>query len=254
MRSLRAKPSDIGRARSRILAARFGAELRLARVTAGLTQRQLARLAKVSQQEVSRVERGSERSTLETRCRLAAACGTELGWRLYPSSSLGLRDSGQLGLAQAIVQNAHPRWTPALEVPVGEDDLRAADVVLESGDEVLHIEVERTLVDFQAQLRAAQLKRERLAARLRRPVRLVIAVPDTRAIRARLAPHADLIARTLPISSRAIWIAVRGLTALGGDGILFVRPRAVTLRLRTSAPMAIDTRRGTQSVSQPARR
>ena len=186
MRSFRAKPVDVGRARSRSLAARFGTELRLARMTAGLTQRQLARRAMVTQQEVSRVERGNERSTLETRCRLAAACGAELGWRLYPNASVSLRDSGQLRLAQAIVRAAHPRWTPRLEVPVGNADLRAADIVLESDDEVLHIEVERTLVDFQAQLRAAQLKRESLAAELQRPVRLVIAVPDTRAVRARV--------------------------------------------------------------------
>ena len=37
------------------------------------------------------------------------------------------------------------------------------------------IEIERSLVDFQAQLRAAESKRESLAARERRPVRLVIA-------------------------------------------------------------------------------
>ena len=111
---------------------------------------------------------------------------------------------------------------------MGSGDLRAADIVLESDDEVLLIEVERTLVDVQAQLRAAQLKRESLAAELRRPVRLVIAVPDTRAVRARLAPYEDLLARSMPITSRSIWAALRGPNAVGGDGILFVRERAVT--------------------------
>lgn len=223
-------------------------------MTAGLTQRQLARRAMVTQQEVSRVERGNERSTLETRCRLAAACGAELGWRLYPNASVSLRDSGQLRLAQAIVRAAHPRWTASLEVPVGKSDLRAADIVLEADDEVLHIEVERTLVDFQAQLRAAQLKRESLAALLQRPVRLVIAVPDTRAIRARVAPYADLTARSLRSSPRSIWAALRGTSIVGGDGILFVRERTLTLRSRTPAPTAGVRRRGTPATRVAAPR
>jgi transcriptional regulator with XRE-family HTH domain len=221
-------------------------------MTAGLTQQQLARRAMVSQQEVSRVERGHQRSTLETRCRLAAACGAELGWRLYPYASVSLRDSGQLGMAQAIVRAAHPRWTPRLEVPVGRVDLRAADIVLESDDEVLQIEVERTIVDFQAQLRAAQLKRESLAAELLRPVGLVIAVPDTRAVRTRLAPYRDLLARSLPISSRSIWAALHGLKAMGGDGILFVRERAITPQVRTTAPTAGTRRRGTRATRELA--
>ena len=254
MRSLRAKPADVGRSRAKFLAARFGQELRLARITAGLTQRQLAQRAGISQQEISRVERGSMRSTLETRCRLAAACGTELGWRLYPIASVGLRDSGQLDVAQSIVQIAHPRWVPRLEVPVAEGDLRAADLVLEADDEVLQIEVERTLVDLQAQLRAAQLKRERLAARLGRQVHLVLAVPDTPAIRGRLRPYADLIARSIPIPSRTIRAALRGTSQVGGDGILFVRRRDATRALSTTAPRKATGRRQTQHTSRTAHR
>jgi transcriptional regulator with XRE-family HTH domain len=221
-------------------------------MTSGLTQRQLGQRARVSQQEVSRVECGSERSTLETRCCLAAACGAELGWHLYPNASVSLRDSGQLGLAQAIVRSAHPRWVPRLEVPVAKGDLRAADIVLASDDEVLHVEVERTIVDLQAQLRAAQLKRESLAEELRRPVRLVLAVRDTRAVRARLAPYADLVTRTMPIASRSIWAALRGATAVGGDGILFVRERTVTLGSGTRAPTAVATRYRTRTASDAA--
>src|SRR5439155_26135016 len=89
--------------------------------------------------------------------------------------------------------------------------------------EILHIEIERALVDFQAQLRSAQLKREALAAVEARPVRLVIAVPDTRATRARLEPLGDLIARTLPAQSPVIWRAIPSGEPLQRDGILFVR-------------------------------
>ncbi len=81
---------------------------------------------------------------------------------------------------------AHPSWRPQLEVPVAPGDLRAADLLLASAIEIVHVEIERALVDLQAQLRAAQLKREAIArAQQADPVRLVIAVPDTRATRGR---------------------------------------------------------------------
>jgi hypothetical protein len=54
-------------------------------------------------------------------------------------------------------------------------------------------------------------------------VQLVLAVPDTRAVRARLAKFGELISRTLPITSRSIWAALRSGEPVGGDGILFVR-------------------------------
>ena len=192
-------------------------------MSAGLTQAQLARRAAISQAQVTRAERGRIDISLDARCRLAAACGHELGWRLYPVATVRLRDSGQMALAQLITRAAHPNWRARLEVPIAAGDARAADLVLTSGHGIIHIEIERALVDFQAQLRSAQLKRETLAAHHARPMRLVIAVPDTRATRARLAPFAPLLAQTMPASSRAIWQAIRSGDTLQQDGILFVR-------------------------------
>jgi hypothetical protein len=158
---------------------------------------------------------------------MAAATGHELGWRLYPVATVRLRDSGQMELAQAIVLVAHSTWKPQLEVPVGAEDARAADLLLLGATEVIHIEIERALVDFQAQLRAAQRKRDELAQHQGRAVRLVIAVPDTSATRTRLAPFVDVIHRTMPRRSRQIWAAIRGGQPIGGDGILFVRTRRI---------------------------
>lgn len=201
----------------------FGRELRLARMTAGLTQARVAKLAGLSQTEVGRAERGIGDHSLEARCRLAAACGHELGWRLYPVATVRLRDSGQLSLAQAITDVAHLTWRTQLEVPVAPGDTRAADLLLIGKAEILHIEIERGFVDVQAQLRGAQLKRQALAERHPQTVRLVIAVPDTRTARARLAPFAELLARALPVTSARVWRAFRTGEPLGGDGILFVR-------------------------------
>jgi transcriptional regulator with XRE-family HTH domain len=193
-------------------------------MTAGLTQARLAALTGVAQQEVSLVELGAQSASLAVRCRLAAACGHELGWRLFPVAAVRLRDSGQLGLAQAIAAQAHPSWQIHLEAPVAPGDPRAADLLLVGPAQIIHLEIERALVDLQAQLRAAQLKREALSALHRRPVRLVIAVPDSRTTRARLAPHSELLARTMRQPSRTVWQAIRSGQPLEADGILFVRP------------------------------
>jgi transcriptional regulator with XRE-family HTH domain len=231
MGPFRGQPANIGRARSRYLAGAFGRELRIARMNAGLSQVRLAALADVSQTEVSKAERGALDISLDARCRLAAACGHELGWRLYPVSTVRLRDSGQMALAQAIVESAHPSWKAQLEVPIAPGDARAADLVLTSPTEIIHIEIERALVDFQAQLRSAQVKRETMAAGEHRPIRLVIAVPDTRTSRARLQPFAQLVNQTMPAKSRDVWQAIRAGEPLNGDGILFVRaPRQGTNR------------------------
>jgi transcriptional regulator with XRE-family HTH domain len=192
-------------------------------MTAGLTQARLARAAEVSQQLVSDAERGRAYVSLEIRCRLTAACGHELGWRLHPVATVSLRDSGQLQFVQSIARAAHSSWAAQVEHPIAPGDLRAADLVLGSATEVLHIELERVLVDVQAQVRAAQLKRTELAQRESRPVRLIMAFPDTARNRAQLMPISDLVTKTFPIRSRAVWGAIRAGTPIGGDGVLFVR-------------------------------
>jgi transcriptional regulator with XRE-family HTH domain len=190
-----------------------------------MSQEQLARIAGVTQQLVSLAELGDATVSLDVRCRMAAACGHELGWRLHPVATVRLRDSGQLNIAQEIVRQVHARWQARLEVPVAAGDARAADLLLSGREEIIHLEIERALVDFQAQLRSAQLKRAELTRSERRPIRLVLAVPDTSAARVRLAPFAQLISQALPRTSRQIGRALRYGEPLGGDGILFVRAR-----------------------------
>jgi transcriptional regulator with XRE-family HTH domain len=232
VRTFRIHSADAGHDRALYLARRFGTELRIARTSAGLTQRQLALRSRVSQQEVSRAERGDVGISLEARSRMAAGAGHELGLRLYPATSVPLRDSGQLRIAEVIAGALHESWSGRLEVPVAPGDLRAADLLLTRSDEVVEVEVERSLVDFQAQLRAAQIKRQVLAERLDKPVRLVIAVPDSSAIRARLSMFSELLDQALPVRSREIATALRVGRPIGGDGLLFVRVARLTTAAR----------------------
>lgn len=155
-------------------------------------------------------------------CALADSTGHDLSLKLYPVRSVSLRDSGQLGEIRSLLEEAHASWHRRLEVPVAPGDPRAADLLLIGRDEVLHIEVERTLVDIQAQLRAAQRKRSTLAETLDRPVRLVMAVPGTRRNRAAVADIAPILRAALPASSPRVWRAIRTGQKLGADGLLFL--------------------------------
>ena len=228
MRTFKNRPADVGRDRAHQLARRFGSELRLSRTSAGLTQRQLAVRSGVSQQVISEAERGDVGVSLLARCRMSAAVGHELGLRLNPVDGVALRDSGQLGMAEAILSTLHGTWSARIEAPISPGDRRAADILVSRSDEVVEIEVERTLVDLQAQLRAGQLKRQALAERSAVPVRLVVAVPDGARTRAKLAPFEQLLAHALPIPSREVSAALRTGRALGGDGLLFVRVGRLT--------------------------
>lgn len=203
---------------------RFGYELRAARRTAGLTQSQLAARSGISQPVVSRIERAAFAADLGAMDRLARGVGQQLSVRLYPADGIRLRDSGQLALATVIRAAAHASWRVALEVPVASPpDRRAADMVLANATNVLLVEIERSLRDFQAQLRAAQLKRVALAERLGRKVSLVIAVPDSAAARHALAPYAALLRSAMQVTPRAAWASIRSGASIDGDALLWVR-------------------------------
>lgn len=207
------------------IAEQFGREVRLARTAAGLTQGQLARRSATSQPMISRVESGTP-VNLRSMARVARGVGHQLSVRLYPVDGIRLRDSGQLGVAELIRAEAHHAWRVSLEVPVAPPpDRRAADMVLDSANATVHVEIERSLRDLQAQLRAAQLKRVALSERFGRQVRLILAVPDTAAARGAIAQHSAMIRSALPMTSRAAWAAIRSGTPLPGDALLWVRRR-----------------------------
>jgi transcriptional regulator with XRE-family HTH domain len=203
----------------------FAEEFRVAAATSGLTQRQIALRARIDQSLVSRIQRGRVVPNLEMAERLSNAVGHRLSVRVLPAQGPRLRDTGQMQVAEAIRAQAHPRWKVALEMPVAPPpDLRAADLVLTQADHAIHIEIERWLRDFQAQLRRAQLQRLGLGERLERPVRLVLAVADSRSSRSVLAQHAALVQAALPMRPRLVCAAIRSVEALAHDGLLFVRP------------------------------
>jgi transcriptional regulator with XRE-family HTH domain len=215
--------------RAEWLSRRIGQEIRSTRKACGWSQRELAARAGVDQSAVSRVERGWTCASIALLSRLTVELALDFSARVYPADDLVLRDERQLRQVGLIVARKGAAWHASLEARVGVDsrDHRAIDIVLATALEVWAVEVERDLSNFQEQLRGDLLKRDLLAQRESRPVRFILALPDTRRLRALVRAHEPLIRETLPASSRQIWACLRTGTPLGADGLLWLPPNPV---------------------------
>ena len=180
---------------------------------------------------VVNVEIGEPGVRLDTLCAVGEAVGLDIVLRAYPGRQPTLRDIGQLEHAELLVAQLHERWQPQIELAVGQHG-EAVDLALFGADEIQDYEIETLATDFQRQLRRADQKRLFLAAQHRRPVRLVLAIRDSPANRAALAPHLAMIRASLPAGSREVLASLRSGEPLGRDGLVWLRPR----RLRALAP------------------
>jgi transcriptional regulator with XRE-family HTH domain len=203
----------------------IGREVRLARASLGLSIASAARLAGVSRQTQARVECGHPEVGLSTACRVADAVGLKLWAKAFPAASPSLRDTGQLRVAEFLRRQTAASYRVMFEVGLG--NLTAADMVLYGPIEIIHIEIERYLADWQAQFRSATTKRDLIAGLHARPVRLVIAIEDSDHNRSVFRAHRGVIASMLPVGTRAIMHAIRSGIPLESDGILWVRTRRI---------------------------
>ena len=155
--------------------AKMATELKLGRSTLALSTADVARLAGVDRSTVVRAEAGSPSIEVSTLAAVMSAVGLDLVLNAYPGKSVRLHDTGQMLLVDQLRRLAAPYWRPQIEVPVGEHG-RSADLVFYGADEILHTEIERRAIDFQAQLRSGLRKRDTLAARGRATRQAVVGV------------------------------------------------------------------------------
>jgi transcriptional regulator with XRE-family HTH domain len=217
-----ASRSSSSKLRARDQVARIGTEVKLARVTHAMSRQRVATLAGVSWSTELRVELGDPHIGLETMCAVAEAVGLDVVLRAYPGSPPRLRDSGQLDVAERLVSSANAVWQAQLELVIGPHG-ESIDVALFGPDEIIALEIERMAADFQNQYRRAESKRKALAEQHARPVRLVLAIEDTRRNRTAVAPHLPFIRTVLPAASREVLAAIRGGRRLGRDGLVWIR-------------------------------
>jgi transcriptional regulator with XRE-family HTH domain len=218
-----AQRTTTSRRRAADQSSRIGAEIRLARATSGMTARQVARRAGVSPSTYARIEAGGPGVAIGTLCAVAEAVGLDIVLRAFDGRRPSLRDTGQLRVAEALLPRLHGTWQPEVELLVG-DHGESVDLVLFGPSEIIAVEIERLIVDFQDQYRRGDRKRAMLAALHQRPVRLVMAVEDRRRNRDAVDRHITIVRTALTAGSRHILGSLSAGRPLGADGLLWVRP------------------------------
>jgi transcriptional regulator with XRE-family HTH domain len=196
----------------------LGGELREARLSAGLRQRDVARALGCSHSRVGRAERGALRDiSLVHAARHGAVVGLRLHARFYPAGG-GLRDAAQVALLDRLRQRVGQAWHWRLEAPVGlSGDLRAFDALLTSRlDPQVKVAVEAItrLRDAQAQLRAATLKQRDGGV-----ARLVIVIKASNANRRALREARGVLGIGLPAATRTVLARLAAGEDPGADGI-----------------------------------
>ena len=210
--------------RAREQSSRIGLEVKRARVNLGMSRQQTADRAGVSWSTELRVEFGDPGLRVDTMCAVAETVGLDVVLRAFPGRAPTLRDTGQLGHAETLAAQGHQSWLPQLEMIVGQHG-EAVDLGIFGPAEILACEIERMASDFQDQYRRADSKRDTLASRHQRPVRLILVVEDTPRNRAAIAPHLAFIRTALPAGSREILGSLRSGRPMGRDGLLWLRRR-----------------------------
>jgi transcriptional regulator with XRE-family HTH domain len=206
-----------GRRLTRDLLRRVGVQIRIARVAAGLSQRELGRMICVSHQTIGRIERAEISSlALERLVLLGVMLGLDLTVGLHPSGSPA-RDAAHLALLARLRSRLGPGIRLRMEVPMPTPgDLRSADgLILESEFDAM-VEAETHIDDVQAVVRRARAKQRDLGCR-----RLILLLSDSRHHRDLLRRHPELLDE-FPVAVRV------GLRALvegrdpGGDMIVLL--------------------------------
>jgi transcriptional regulator with XRE-family HTH domain len=194
-----------------------GHEVRVARIAAGLSQRELARMSGVSHAAIGRLERlDVRRITIDRLAVIASVLGLELRVKLYLIGT-PVRDAAHLALIDRLRKRVSPHLRLRTEVPVPlPGDMRSADVVIDGPNVEAMIEAETRLNDLQATERRARVKQRDFGIK-----RLILLVADTRHNRAVLEEHPELVDR-FPISTRACLLALRDGRDPGGDALVLL--------------------------------
>lgn len=194
----------------------IGRELRVARILAGQTQRQVAAALRTSDSHVSRVEHGLIRGlTMPQLHRHAATVGLKPFVNLYPLVGRPL-DHAQLELFARLRARIAPSWKVTLEatMPI-RGDLRAADAVLAIPGCQCAVEIVTRLADFQAQLRSARRKVRDLGAD-----RLVLVVAATPTNRRAIRDAGRAVDDAFPVRTKLALRSLAAGTDPGGDALI----------------------------------
>lgn len=131
---------------------------------AGLSTRQLATAAGLSERYVARILAGTERPTLEAYGRLAAVLGADLSVRLYPNTGAAIHDRHQAPILEHLLLVLHPRWHPFTEVAVQRPSRGWIDAAFHEARErvIVATEIQGTLPRLEQLVRWSAAKADAL--------------------------------------------------------------------------------------------
>jgi len=212
------RAADRGNERGFEVLRRIGTEIRLARRSHGLSLRVVAKEARISAAELSRVKRALVPGTgVVTLARLCAVVGLDLSARAYPRGT-PIRDTRHAALLTRFRSKLHPslRWSTEVPLP-NPGDQRAWDAMIRGDGWRYGTEAELYPMDGQALIRRLTLKQRDGAVD-----GVILLLPDTR--QARLFRHefADLLASDFPISARTALEQLRAGADPGGSAIVII--------------------------------
>jgi transcriptional regulator with XRE-family HTH domain len=195
-----------------------GRELRLARLSAGLRQADVAARCGTSKSHVCRVENARLASlSIAAISRHAATVGLKPSVKLYPIGRR-LLDGPQLELLKRLRARIHRAWKWETEVPIPiPGDLRSGDCRLTLPGCTILVEAHTRLSDWQAQSASAARKKRDLEAN-----RLILLIAATHANRRAVAEAAPVAAGSFPLATKATMAALADGRDPGGDAIVFL--------------------------------
>lgn len=208
---------DQGARRSFFLRTRLAADLETARLSAGLSYRELARHLGVGHELVAKALRADPSAlTVDFVARLAAALGLELGASLHPRGD-PIRDKAHLALSRRFRARLGPglTWHSEVPIPIAGDRRSADGVITGPGFEIL-VEAETRLGDVQALERAIAGKQRDLGI-----ARVIVLVADTRHNR-EVTRAVDELRRRFPVGTRACLAALARGRDPGGDALVIL--------------------------------
>jgi transcriptional regulator with XRE-family HTH domain len=155
----RQRQRDLAIERARSIRIELGRNLRVARLDADLSLREVGPAAGMSTSQASRIERGLVPSlSLEQAVRLGVAVGLDLAARFYPAGD-PVRDAAHVALIERLRARLHPSLVLLTEVPLPiPGDRRAWDAVIRGLGWHMPVEAETRPRDMQALDRRIALK------------------------------------------------------------------------------------------------
>ena len=209
----RQRPADVGAADARRLAGKAGAEVKVQRLTLGISQELAATRAGVSESAYARFERGDlDRPTLDRICRAARAVGLAPSLSLYPRGSPSVTPPNWPCSRNSRSCSDHRSGCAGGPLPI-HGDLRAWDGRLSpDGIRTASIEGESKLYDAQALARGIGLKSRDDPGADDDPRR-----EQTAHNRRVLAAHREALRGQFPLDGGAIARALRAGTVPAGS-------------------------------------